>query len=112
MIFNPFDSYLGNRRMPAVRGPEWLYVTTSFPDTHGNYEITCKFCSTVFRGKASRIREHLLKCAGVPSDVRQSIKDIDTKKSDINSTRTVRSKTFQHQTANNPQRNSWKKQKR
>ena len=75
--------------MPAVRGPEWLYVTTSFPDTHGNYEITCKFCSTVFRGKASRIREHLLKCVGVPSDVRQSIKDIDTKKSAINSTRKI-----------------------
>lgn len=73
--------------MPQARGPEWLYVTSSCPDSHGNHELQCKFCTACFRGKASRIREHLLKCTECPTDVRDNIDEISQKRSVINSSR-------------------------
>ena len=77
MLFaNLLVLFLAIRIMPKARGVEWNYVESSGMDKSGNHLLKCKYCSSSYKGTASKIRLHLLSCSAVPASIAHEIRSI------------------------------------
>ena len=85
MLFaNLLVLFLAIRIMPKARGVEWNYVESSGMDKSGNHLLKCKYCSSSYKGTASKIRLHLLSCSAVPASIAHEIRSISDVRDTLN----------------------------